>query len=123
MNAAAYWGSQIKKLVESKGFSQKTLALAMQINESQLGRYLNGKISPRLDFLVHLSDTLGIKVYELFGGTSPKEAKHLPQTTKTLDTLLALAALLPPSEQDLMVEQLRLRIQRLLSEKKVQTGT
>jgi transcriptional regulator with XRE-family HTH domain len=56
----------VKNILEARGWSQKDLADALGVDESNFSKTLNGKHSPRLDFIQRIADVLKVDISEVF---------------------------------------------------------
>lgn len=58
-------GENIRKLRDLRGLSQEVLSSEVGISQKQLSRIENGHVSPTLDILIKVSETIGVKLSEL----------------------------------------------------------
>ena len=58
--------SKIKKILDTKGISQKELAEKVGLTESAMSRYVNGSRIPRGEYLISIAKALKVKVEELY---------------------------------------------------------
>jgi len=61
------FGEGVKKLRQERGFTQKQLALKMDVEISQVSRIERGLNNPTLTTLIHLAESLEVNVCQLFG--------------------------------------------------------
>lgn len=66
MTSKKLFGARIKKLRESKGWTQEYLAEKMDISPNYLSSIERGKENPTFDMLMNLSDGLEVEMWELF---------------------------------------------------------
>ena len=59
-------GKNIARLRKIRGLSQKELAEKIGIGLPNISYIENGKYAPRLNTLIHLSQVLGVEIYEFF---------------------------------------------------------
>lgn len=59
-------GSSIKKVREAKGMSQKEVALACRIDNSNYSKIENNKTDPAFSSVVKIAKALGVSVADLF---------------------------------------------------------
>ena len=59
-------GSSIKKVREAKGMSQKEVALACKIDNSNYSKIEGGKTDPAFSSVVKIANALGVPLYDLF---------------------------------------------------------
>lgn len=59
-------GSKIKKIRESKGFSQKEVALNLNMNPSQYSKIENGKVDPQCSSIEKIAIALGVNLSDVF---------------------------------------------------------
>ncbi|TXI32304.1 MAG: XRE family transcriptional regulator [Niabella sp.] len=59
-------GSSIKKIREAKGMSQKEVALACKIDNSNYSKIENNKTDPAFSSVVKIAKALGVPLYDLF---------------------------------------------------------
>lgn len=59
-------GSSIKKVREVKGMSQKEVALACKIDNSNYSKIENNKTDPAFSSVVKIANALGVSVADLF---------------------------------------------------------
>ena len=78
--------SQLQKLIEERGISQKELALRAEITESALSHYIKGDRVPRSNTVSKLAAALSVTVDELLG-TMPDE--HVQGAYEAAHTLIA----------------------------------
>lgn len=60
---------RFKEIRESKGFSQKFVALSLGVKPPSISDWENGKTKPTIENLIALSDLLGVSCDELLGRT------------------------------------------------------
>ena len=59
-------GNKIKKIRESKGFSQKEVALNLNMNPSQYSKIENGKVDPQCSSIEKIAIALGVNLSDVF---------------------------------------------------------
>ncbi len=59
-------GEAIKKVREAKGMSQKEVAIASKIDNSNYSRIENGKTDPSFSSVVKIAAALSVPLYDLF---------------------------------------------------------
>jgi len=59
-------GASIKKIRESKGLSQKEVALSIRMDSAQYSRIENDKTDPTFSTIEKISRALGVELSELF---------------------------------------------------------
>jgi transcriptional regulator with XRE-family HTH domain len=59
-------GDKIKKAREAKGWSQKEVALSLQMDQSQYSKIENNKTDPHLSTIEKIAKALGVSIEELF---------------------------------------------------------
>ena len=101
--------SRLKQAVKDSGKSNKAVAELTGVSESTVSRYLSGEQSPPFDFVVRVTEALGLSLDELTG--NPTGAKHAAENA-------ALEALRASYEQRLEdkrehIASLRARIERM----------
>ena len=57
---------RLKELLAKKGITMKEFSATSGISQSNLSNYINGNISPTLDTLNKIADSLGVELAELF---------------------------------------------------------
>lgn len=57
---------RLKELLAKKGVTMKEFSATSGISQSNLSNYINGNISPTLDTLNKIADSLGVELVELF---------------------------------------------------------
>lgn len=70
-------GQRIKKLRQSKGFSQEKLAEIMGISPKYLSNIERGKENPTLDIFMKIAGSLNIEISEIFTYSHEKSPKEL----------------------------------------------
>jgi len=55
-------GEKIKKVRESKGLSQKEVAIALSMNPSQYSKIENGKVDPQFSSIERVATALGVDI-------------------------------------------------------------
>lgn len=58
--------TNVKNLLDARGWDQKDLAEALGIDASNFSKTLNGKHSPRLDQLERIAEVLEVDISEIF---------------------------------------------------------
>ncbi len=71
----------LKYHMNQRGLSQYSLSKLCEIQQSTISRYLNGELSPTLDKIVKISESLGMTLSEFFNSDSVK----LQQATKPME--------------------------------------
>lgn len=81
--------ANIQRLREQKGFSQKEVATAMSIPQSQYSRIENGKGEPTITSLEKLAKALDVSITEFFKSAAGEEELNMPlmEKIKIIDTL------------------------------------
>lgn len=68
MNTKTYWkvGERmtLQKLIESKGYTAKSLAEKIGVHEHTVNNYVNGKSDPSIGNAIAIADELGITLDE-----------------------------------------------------------
>lgn len=59
-------GDNIKRSREAKGWSQKEVALSLQMDQSQYSKIENNKTDPHLSTIEKIAEALGVSIEELF---------------------------------------------------------
>ena len=59
-------GAAIKKVREAKGMSQKEVALACKIDNSNYSKIEGGKTDPAFSSVIKIANALGVPLYDLF---------------------------------------------------------
>jgi len=85
-------GDTIKKVREAKGLSQKQVADAARMQQSQYSRIEGGKTDPSFSLVMRIAKALGVTLTELFNAneifTDLKSAdKTLMEKLRLIDTL------------------------------------
>jgi len=75
-------GDKIKKAREAKGWSQKEVALSLQMDQSQYSKIENNKTDPHLSTIEKITEALGISIEELF--SAEKVFKEVASFDKSL---------------------------------------
>ena len=79
---------RFKECREAKGFSQKYVALSLDVKAPSVSEWENGKSNPTLENLIALSNLLGVSCDELLGQSSPTsyipnaEVRFSPEETQ-----------------------------------------
>lgn len=60
------WGKRIRALRQAAGYSQRTLSVALDVDQAVISRWERGITSPRDDRRLKLADILGVHPDELF---------------------------------------------------------
>lgn len=58
-------GDKIKKAREAKGFSQKEVAVALKMDQSQYSKIENGKVDPQFSTIEKIANALEVKIVDL----------------------------------------------------------
>ena len=82
MRLAADIALDLRKEMAAKGFSQLSLAIAVQVDQSQISRFRRGRFAQRSPNLVKVCQYLGVQVEA--EATSAQSLKDL-EITKILD--------------------------------------
>lgn len=85
-------GDRIQQLRKEHGWSQAELATRIDSDARQVSRYENDKITPSLDALARIAETLNISLDYLVFDHAPRRPLHTP-TTGIEDRLQAIAEL------------------------------
>jgi len=85
-------GDRIKQLRTERRWSQADLAEAIGSDARQVSRYENGRITPSLDALARIAETLDTSLDYLVFDHTPRRPLHTP-TTGIEDRLAAIANL------------------------------
>ncbi len=90
-------GDKIKKVREAKDFTQKQVALMLDMDQSQYSKIEKGKTDPTTSTLEKISKALGIEVAELFA--SDDIFKDVNSADKTLIEKIRLIEQLDDKEK------------------------
>jgi len=90
-------GEKIKKVREAKGFSQKQVAVMLDMDQSQYSKIENGKTDPTTSTLEKIAKTLGVDVPVLFA--SDDIFKDVNSADKTLMEKIRLIEQLDDKEK------------------------
>jgi len=90
-------GEKIKKVREAKGFSQKQVAVMLDMDQSQYSKIENGKTDPTTSTLEKIAKTLGVDVPVLFA--SDDIFKDVNSADKTLMEKIRLIEQLDDKER------------------------
>ena len=85
-------GDRIQQLRKERGWSQAELATRIDSDARQVSRYENNKITPSLDALARIAETLDISLDYLVFDHAPRRPLHTP-TTGIEDRLTNIAEL------------------------------
>ncbi len=85
-------GDRIQQLRKERGWSQAELATRIDSDARQVSRYENDKITPSLDALARIAETLDISLDYLVFDHAPRRPLHTP-TTGIEDRLTNIAEL------------------------------
>ena len=67
---------RLKRLMESKGISQKKLAIRLDVTEATISRYMNTDRIPKSEILANIATALGTTTdYLLYGKNNIREFK------------------------------------------------
>jgi transcriptional regulator with XRE-family HTH domain len=91
-------GDRIQQLRKERGWSQAELATRIDSDARQVSRYENDKITPSLDALARIAETLDISLDYLVFDHAPRRPLHTPTTG--IDNRLAAIAELNPQDLD-----------------------
>jgi transcriptional regulator with XRE-family HTH domain len=97
INKAMNIGEKIKKVREAKGFSQKQVAVMLDMDQSQYSKIENGKTDPTTSTLEKIAKTLGVDVPVLFA--SDDIFKDVNSADKTLMEKIRLIEQLDDKER------------------------
>ena len=80
---------RFKECREEKGFSQKFVALSLNVKAPSVSEWENGKSNPTLENLIALSNLLGVSCDDLLGQPSSSnmqnaEARFSPEETQLI---------------------------------------
>jgi transcriptional regulator with XRE-family HTH domain len=75
---------RIKEIRESKGISQRQVAIALGLSPVRYGRYENGQRKPEPEMLTSIAEYFGVSVDELIG-RDDADTKKEPATVGGLD--------------------------------------
>lgn len=91
---------RIKEIRESKGISQRQVAIALGLSPVRYGRYENGQRKPEPEMLTSIAEYFGVTVDELIG-RDDADTKKEPATVGGLDDRLVemLVSLSPDQVQ------------------------
>ena len=70
-------GSRILKIRQLKGLTQKEFAEPLGLTQSIVGQYETGITSPKLETLIKITSSYGIKLDWLVNGTGPMEKEPI----------------------------------------------
>ena len=59
-------GEKIRQVRESKGMSQKEVALTLIMNPSQYSKIENGKVDPQFSSIEKIANALGVDIADMF---------------------------------------------------------
>lgn len=90
-------GDKIKKVREAKGFTQKQVAIMLEMDQSQYSKIEKGKTDPTTSTLEKISKALAIEVSELFA--SDDIFKDVNSADKTLMEKIRLIEQLDDKEK------------------------
>ena len=90
-------GEKIKKVREAKGFSQKQVAIMLDMDQSQYSKIENGKTDPTTSTLEKIARSLGVEVPVLFA--SDDIFKDVNSADKTLMEKIRLIEQLDDKER------------------------
>lgn len=85
-------GDRIKQLRTEAGWSQGELADKVGTDARQISRYENGRITPSLDALARIAETLNVSLDHLVFDDIPRRPLHTPENVLG-DRLAAIAEL------------------------------
>ena len=90
-------GEAIKKVREAKGLSQKEVALACKMDNSNYSRIENGKTDPAFSSVIKIAKALGVELDELFKADSV--FKEVNSSNRSLMEKVALIEQLDKKEK------------------------
>ena len=76
---AAIFAKRLGAAMRARGYTQCTLAKAAGITHNSVYAYLEAKRLPRLDYIVAMSEALGVSLDWLVGRKGAKRGAWLPQ--------------------------------------------
>ena len=85
-------GERIKEVRKQAGWSQGELAEKVSTDARQISRYENGRITPSLDALARIAETLNVSLDHLVYDDIPRRPLHTPDNVLG-DRLAAIAEL------------------------------
>lgn len=91
-------GDRIRELRTERHWSQTDLATAIGSDPRQVSRYENGRITPGLDALARIAETLNTSLDYLVFDNQPRRPLHTPTTG--IDAHLAAIAQLPDNDRN-----------------------
>lgn len=83
MSRKELFGSRIKSLRESKGWTQEELAESMDISANYLSSIERGKENPTFDMLMKFSDGLEVEMWKLFDFEHEVSQRELQEVLKS----------------------------------------
>ena len=86
---------RIKEIRESKGISQRQVAIALGLSPVRYGRYENGQRKPEPEMLTSIAEYFGVSVDELIG-RDDADTKKEPATAGGQDRSKAILDVLNP---------------------------
>jgi transcriptional regulator with XRE-family HTH domain len=90
-------GDKIKRVREAKSFTQKQVAVMLEMDQSQYSKIENGKTDPTTSTLEKIAKTLGVEISELF--SSDDIFKDVNSADKTLMEKIRLLEQLDDKER------------------------
>lgn len=89
-------GKNISDLIISRGITQRSLADALEVEESTVGKWVQGKNAPRMAIIQKISDIYGIEKSRLVCDMSGMDAEH----SKVLELVIAKIKKATPEQLD-----------------------
>lgn len=77
-------GENIKKIRIEKGISRKSLSEDLNVSESTISRYENGKRKPSIETLNKIADVLGVTINDLVGSKKTLTQQLIEEALKAL---------------------------------------
>lgn len=71
-----YFACRLKKLRQEKKFTQKELAILLNVSQNAVYNWENGKREPSMDMITKIANALGVSEQELLGFSDRAYALH-----------------------------------------------